>query len=282
MGQRTAIVLKVDYKNEYTTGEKQTSTAVFYHQWGIGRILLSQVAMILNGIVSTHMDWKDAAHRLKPAGTDDVFDEESEKEKKMLSAVSFDDPESVGKVLRYNDNNNGGCFIHIEYIYTKKHEEQIDVKYAFMLGREEDGDYKSFCSKQTFVEKVGMGYVDEKFLKILDSTLEYWEAKDMGAKESAEDSASVSEPAPESTPVDADTQTTVEAVADEIGTKYADERVYIAKYSEKSFILTGNTKFWHLELKKYGMWHTGKQGWILSNKRRKYIETLIGKQLVAV
>ena len=88
---------------------------------------------------------------------------------------------------------------------------------------------------------------------------------------------------PTETPTDVPTteEPTPEAIATEVGTKYADEKVYIATYSEKSFILTGNTKPYRKDLKKYGTWYGKKEGWILSNKRREFVEKLIGENLIA-
>lgn len=86
---------------------------------------------------------------------------------------------------------------------------------------------------------------------------------------------------PAETPAPVETAPTPEALAEEIGTKYADEKVYIATYSEKSFILTGATKKYRKELKKYGTWYGKREGWILSNKRREFVEKLIGENLVS-
>ena len=94
-------------------------------------------------------------------------------------------------------------------------------------------------------------------------------------------SAAPEAPAPEPVCETKDETPTVEAVAEEIGTKYADEKVYIATYTAKSFILTGNTKPYHKQLKKYGLWYKQKEGWIFSNKRREYVEKLLGDKLVA-
>lgn len=86
---------------------------------------------------------------------------------------------------------------------------------------------------------------------------------------------------PTEAPAPVETAPTPEALAEEIGTKYADEKVYIATYSEKSFILTGATKKYRKELKKYGTWYGKREGWILSNKRREFVEKLIGENLVS-
>ena len=94
-------------------------------------------------------------------------------------------------------------------------------------------------------------------------------------------SAAPEAPAPEPVCETKDEKPTVEAVAEEIGTKYADEKVYIATYTAKSFILTGNTKPYHKQLKKYGLWYKQKEGWIFSNTRREYVEKLLGDKLVA-
>lgn len=64
-------------------------------------------------------------------------------------------------------------------------------------------------------------------------------------------------------------------------TTETDDRVYIAKYSEKSFLVWGNTKMYRKELKKYGAWIGKYEGWCLSNKRREFVEKLIGNNLQA-
>ena len=62
----------------------------------------------------------------------------------------------------------------------------------------------------------------------------------------------------------------------------ADTRIYIAAYSEKAFILTGATKPYRAELKKYGCWNKRKEGWIFSNKRREWVEQLLAGKLTEV
>ena len=61
-----------------------------------------------------------------------------------------------------------------------------------------------------------------------------------------------------------------------------DDRVFVAEYSEKAVILTGNTKAFRKELKKYAFWHRNRQGWVLSKKRWVWAQELLGDKLCTV
>lgn len=59
------------------------------------------------------------------------------------------------------------------------------------------------------------------------------------------------------------------------------EGITIAPYSEKSFYVKGDTRKWRKQLRKYGAWIGAKEIWVFSNKRREYVEKLVGVKLAA-
>ena len=98
MGQRTAIVLQHVNKYPVKWGRKEErTTRVFYHQWGIGRILPSQLLSILNGTLSTSPTEQRFAKFSKPTGCIDITDDYTNQ--KMLNMVDFDKPKVVGKII---------------------------------------------------------------------------------------------------------------------------------------------------------------------------------------
>ncbi|MBR1447584.1 MAG: hypothetical protein IJ588_02410 [Prevotella sp.] len=180
MGQRTNIILQVKYRDE-KWNETIEETRIFHCQWGIGRILPKNVMSILHNMQSSDLYRKGAAARLCPGGLWDATDEWEMKQDE-LNALSFDDPSKVGEVM-HAANNNGGIFLRLtETCNSKKLERTTTVEYAFMLGYEEGGNYKKFVSKDKFLEKQSR-YIDEDFRKMLDMTLDYYEAQDMAAIE---------------------------------------------------------------------------------------------------
>lgn len=151
---------------------------MFYHQWGIGRILPSQLVSVLNGTLSAS-EWRpDYVKSLKPQGTIDITDGYDPQE---LEALDFDKPAAVGEVMRSADNNNGGVFVKI----TTSGEigrNYDSIEYAYMLGCEDGGIYKEFCSTGKWLEKNGGPYVDDEFKAYYNQVLEYFEAKEMCGK----------------------------------------------------------------------------------------------------
>lgn len=163
MGQRTAIILQVCRKEE-----NKTETAVFYEQWGIGRIMPMELMSILNATITTSYYTRNYARALRPNGTIDITDDLGE-----LPQMDFAHPENIGKVLRDCDNNNGGVFVRISTNGTY----QIGaIEYAYMLGYEEGGDYKSFCTADEWMSKAGARSCDEEFRKLFHDTLDYFGA----------------------------------------------------------------------------------------------------------
>ena len=169
MGQRTAIVLKYKSKN----GENHTR--VFYHQWGIGRITPCHIMSIMYATMSANSYSKDFPSCLKPAGMYDNTECFEGEEKELLEKASFETPEIVGNIIKNIDNNNGGAYLEI----TEGSEiGELHFRYAFMLGYEEGGDYKSFVTAKEWMKKTGETFVDEDFLKLFDDTMNYFDAKD--------------------------------------------------------------------------------------------------------
>ena len=178
MGQRTNIILQVRYRDERWK-EGFVETRIFHCQWGIGRILPKNVMSILHNMQSADLYRKGAAARLCPGGLWDATDEWEMKQDE-LNALTFEEPAKVGKVMEAA-NNNGGIFLRLTETEDKERlEHTTTVEYAFMLGYEEDGDYKSFVSKDEFLEHQA-SYIDADFRQMLDMTLDYYEAKDMAA-----------------------------------------------------------------------------------------------------
>lgn len=170
MGQRTAIILQ--HVNKYAakwdkTREKQTR--VFYHQWGIGRVLPSQLMSILNGMLSISDTRANFAEEIKPQGCLDFTDQFEEGDRRKMDAITFDTPELAGDIIKQCDNN-GGMFVRIT---TDEQGDTEAVEYAYMLGYEEDGDYKHFCRAAEWMDKAGFKYADKKWRKLYDATIKY-------------------------------------------------------------------------------------------------------------
>lgn len=172
MGQRTAIIVQHMNKSNKKYGKDIMETRVFYSQWGIGRILPSQLVSILNGLVSVDVRWSSLKN-LKPQGCLDITDEYDKSDMALFCELNFDNPEDIGNVLELADNNNGGIFLRI---VTDEEGKRESLEYAYMLGYEEGGDYKHFCSEETWFKKVGKGYIDDDFRNIYNSVIKYHNA----------------------------------------------------------------------------------------------------------
>lgn len=172
MGQRTAIVLQ--HVNKWN---ETINTRVFYHQLGIGRILPAQFMSILHGTLSADAFGEHFVKNLLPQGCDDIT---SEYEQKDLNSASFESPEIVGKIIEDANNNNGGIFIRTTFGKECCIE---SIEYAYMLGYEEGGDYKSFCTQEEWMEKNCSTCIDDEFKEMYYKTLAYY-----GAQEIKEDS----------------------------------------------------------------------------------------------
>jgi hypothetical protein len=164
MGQRTAIILQ--HAKEDGTKE----TRVFYNQWGTGRITPSNVLSILYGILSVGYLSSANMKNLCPSG---MLDDTDDHDQNGLNTLDFSTPEKIGKVLRDESNNNGGVFIRVT---SENYGTCYKTKFAFMLGHEEGGDYKSFCTSDEWMSKAGARSCDEEFRKLFNDTLDYFGA----------------------------------------------------------------------------------------------------------
>lgn len=167
MGQRTTIIVQhVDDEN----GEKTTS--VFYNQWGIGRIMPSNFMSILNATIGCMFYRK--GKELIPQGCTDITEEYDNKIRNTINSLDFSRPGKVGLIVELAGNNNGAIFVRI----TAKGSHVKSIEYAYMLGREEGGDYKKFCTEKEWMNKF-KNYIDDDFLKLYDDTTRYFGAKEV-------------------------------------------------------------------------------------------------------
>lgn len=176
MGQRTAIILQ--HVNKYAAKfdrNKKVSTRVFYNSWGIGRVLPSQLLVILNGTLSAGSYCEGFAKTMKPCGCRDITEDYEKEDRLKMNGLDFSNPEGVGDIINKADNNNGGIFIRIT---TGETGDTESIEYAYMLGHEnEGGKYKSFVTFEEWAKKnYGDEYIDEDFLNIYKSTIKYFGA----------------------------------------------------------------------------------------------------------
>ncbi len=177
MGQRTAIILQHVNNWRFADKNEQKQTRVFYHQWGIGRILPSHLMAIVNGLLSVSYTDSDTVKKLQPQGTLDITDDCYDPvEQALFDELDFDHPEYVGEIIQQADNNNGGAFVRIT---TDKDGNNL-IEFAFMLGSEEGGDYKHFCTLWEWMDKVDPNKrcCDQVFRDLLFNTLTYHKAFD--------------------------------------------------------------------------------------------------------
>lgn len=177
MGQRTTIILKYEHKDAKYPHRSFTEVKVYYHQWGIGRGVPSQMMAILNNHICNRIYDKEGLKYLQPQGTlDETPDLLQDREyAAWLEQVGFDKPEIIGQIMLACGNNNGGVYMHIVRTWDEERDESFDIKYAFMIG----DDREHFCTKEKWIEEEGMGYVDKKFRKLFEDTLKYWGARDV-------------------------------------------------------------------------------------------------------
>ena len=158
--------------------ENKKQTSVFYHQWGVGRILPSQLVSVLNGTLSA-CEWRpDYVKTLKPPGTLDITEEYKPAE---LEALDFGNAKAVGDIMKAADNNNGGLFVRIT-TDGQIGQEFDSIEYAYMCGEDTKGNYKSFCSTDEWFKKNGYDYIDDEFKEYYTQVVAYFEAKDRGVK----------------------------------------------------------------------------------------------------
>ena len=170
MAQRVAIVFQ--HVNNYLKKEwepEKVETRVFYHPWGIGRVLPTLLVGILNGTITGHPERDNFADEITPNGCADITSQYGDK---YFDLVGFDDPEAVGQIIKEADNNNGGLYIRV----TESKEGETTVEYAYMLGREEGGNYDRFCTFNEWKDKAGLPYTDRSFLEYYHHAITYFGA----------------------------------------------------------------------------------------------------------
>ena len=176
MGQRTAIILQ--HVNKYAAKydkKNENNTRVFYHQWGIGRILPSQLLAILNGTISAGSYRTNFAECMKPQGCIDITEDYDESDRRKMAAITFDTPKKAGEIIKGADNNNGGIFIRIT---TNEDGDTEAIEYAYMLGYEEGGKYTKFCTAEEWMNKTGFEYIDNGFKAYYYQVLTYFKAEE--------------------------------------------------------------------------------------------------------
>lgn len=166
MGQRTCIIVQ---KHETTEQGTKITTKAFHEQWGLGRITPREMMTI---ILSTagHSAANDDFLDVTMPGT--ATDGTGFFEKERLNSLDFSNPAAIGEIMQELGNNNGGIFVR----FTTDRFDVERIEYAYMLGYEEDGDYKSFCSEDEWMGK--FRYVDERFKELYRHTLDYFGAKE--------------------------------------------------------------------------------------------------------
>ena len=168
MGQRTTIVLQ-HYNKSAKKDEDKFQTCVFYHHWGIGRVLPSLLISVINGILSVSPHTANFPNCLKPQGCSDISDNFE-----IDGKLSFDNPEQIGDIIKEADNDNGGIFVRV----TSNLGMFESVEYAYMLGSEDGGDYKSFCTQEEWFDNSGIGFVAGDFRAVYYVTISYYKAKE--------------------------------------------------------------------------------------------------------
>ena len=188
MGQRTAIIVQHVNNFKYADIKDRLKTRVFYHSWGIGRILPSHLLAVVNGTLSVSMYQEGSIDQLKPQGTSDITDNYDPVEQALFDELDFDHPDYVGDIIKAADNNNGGVFVRIT---TNEAGDNDKIEFAFMLGYEEDGDYKTFCTAMEWMDKVDpeKRFCNEDFTEMFFRTLLYHKAIDRSKGEAKEEEA---------------------------------------------------------------------------------------------
>lgn len=136
MGQRTAIIVQL-----VSEQQKRHETRVYHDSWGYGRITPANAMGVMLGTIGLSISCSDFLDCLVPMGVTDVTGQFAE-QMGVLNSISFERPELAGEIMQAAGNNNGGVLIRITEVehWRKK------IEYAFMLGYEEGGDYKRWCS----------------------------------------------------------------------------------------------------------------------------------------
>lgn len=155
MGQRTAILIKRNYKDKSTV-------TLLHHQWGIGKVLPS---LLLQEIMYSCYQFRDErfAEEECPIDRFFTFRELNVPNYNYITDKTVDKDEdvfSIPTVVKYfnqTDNNNGGLIIELTQKYDNEGEpktygDMFDMRYAFVLGYEECDVWNRYIQETIVVE----------------------------------------------------------------------------------------------------------------------------------
>ena len=197
MGQRTAILLKKNYKNNRST------INLIHHQWGIGKVMpmlflqeLMRVDYKLDRSYPTYKEGEPIDNEFTFSPLSSEYNNYIYNREVKTDEVDVFDVRTAKEFFDQTDNNNGGMVIEITQKYydngePKEYGDMFDIKIGFMLGSEEcywgDGhfresakieeDFTRFVSADEFMMKTWgnsrkNGASTKKFIKAWKNLLE--------------------------------------------------------------------------------------------------------------
>lgn len=190
MGQRTQVlVIKENNKNE-------KKVHFFHHQWGFGRVMyLGLMDLFMQDYSKETFEngYNFFDCSFKTSGK--FYEITDEVPKEVLEAVDINNFDTIKKVFKYGDNNNGGMVVHIKEDETDWY--RSDFKVGFLLGYEDaeseyvdddgnvekynEGNGKAFERWLTPQEygklNGGSDYSDDLFLEMFDKFCKYFNIK---------------------------------------------------------------------------------------------------------
>ena len=161
MGQRTAILIKKNYRN------KSTITLI-HHQWGIGKVMHS---LFLQEILRAEYNLdRSVRYDEDHLPIDDLFsfkplNNENNNyitDMKVPKKTNVFDVDTIKEYFKRTDNNNGGLIIEVTQKYRKDYDgkvvpktygDMLDVKFSFVLGNEECGLWNSYFEQEFEIEE---------------------------------------------------------------------------------------------------------------------------------
>lgn len=156
MGQRTAIILKKNFKDKSTIN-------CMYHQWGIGKVMPSyflQELLQANYNMDRQREYEWSRNDLEPLK--DLFNFIPFNTNGEGTVIPKDtdifNPLIAKKYFQSMDNNNGGMIIEVTQEYDRKRKpktygDMLDIKFSFMLGYEECDIYSEAHKESIEVEE---------------------------------------------------------------------------------------------------------------------------------
>lgn len=211
MGQRTAFLLKKNYKNNRST------INLIHHQWGIGKVMpmlflqeLMRVDYKLDRSYPTYksgepIDNEFTFRPLNSSSNNYIYNQEVKTDE-----VNVFDIKTIQEFFNQTDNNNGGMIIEITQKYDengepKEYGDMFDVKVSFVLGSEEcylwdshfnesveiEAEFSRLVSADEFMTKTWGNNPKtkpstKKFLKAWTNLLEIFGVEEVYDKENAE------------------------------------------------------------------------------------------------